>query len=96
MSHVWMLGTLCNPRDRTVPPLREGSEMKPSWDSAPKWARWVAMNESGTWVWHEKKPTPCVIYDYLIWWSEGKRETVHNKGWRNTLESRPEARRKPK
>ena len=27
------------------------------WANAPKWAQWVAMDESGNWYWYECKPT---------------------------------------
>ncbi len=30
--------------------------MKPSWDDAPEWAQWLAMDESGRWWWYEKRP----------------------------------------
>ena len=30
--------------------------MKPSWDDAPEWAQWLAMDESGRWWWYEFKP----------------------------------------
>lgn len=30
--------------------------MKPSWDDAPKWARWVALSSDGEWTWFEQKP----------------------------------------
>jgi len=30
--------------------------MKPSWDEAPEWANWLAMDEDGLWGWFEKQP----------------------------------------
>lgn len=30
--------------------------MKPSWDDAPKWANWLAMDGDGMWFWFECKP----------------------------------------
>ena len=30
--------------------------MKPSWDDAPEWAQWLAMDENGRWFWYEFKP----------------------------------------
>ena len=30
--------------------------MKPSWDEAPEWANWLAMDKDGSWVWFERKP----------------------------------------
>ena len=33
--------------------------MKPSWDDAPEWAKFVAMDFDGEWYWHETRPTYC-------------------------------------
>lgn len=30
--------------------------MKPSWNDAPEWANWLAMDEGGDWFWYEQKP----------------------------------------
>jgi len=30
--------------------------MKPSWEDAPKWAEWLAMDGDGWWAWHENRP----------------------------------------
>ncbi|XQA74642.1 hypothetical protein ACM9XA_03635 [Xanthomonas sacchari] len=29
---------------------------KPSWDDAPDWAQWLAMDADGQWYWYESKP----------------------------------------
>lgn len=29
---------------------------KPSWDDAPEWANWLAMDADGTWFWFEDEP----------------------------------------
>lgn len=29
---------------------------KPKWDSAPYWAKFVAMDENGRWMWYEGYP----------------------------------------
>lgn len=29
---------------------------KPSWNDAPRWAKWLTQNSHGMWVWHEKEP----------------------------------------
>ncbi len=30
--------------------------MKPSWDDAPEWAEWLAMDSDGGWYFHEVEP----------------------------------------
>lgn len=30
--------------------------MKPSWDDAPDWASWLAMDEDGIWHWYATEP----------------------------------------
>lgn len=30
--------------------------MKPSWDDAPEWAQWLAMDGDGLWYWFEDRP----------------------------------------
>jgi hypothetical protein len=30
--------------------------MKPSWDDAPKWAQYLAMDDDGDWYWFENEP----------------------------------------
>jgi len=30
--------------------------MKPDWKDAPEWAKWLAMDEDGSWYWYEKEP----------------------------------------
>ena len=29
---------------------------KPSWDDAPEWANWLAMDGARIWYWHELEP----------------------------------------
>lgn len=42
--------------------------MKPDWDDAPKWAKWLAMDSDGDWYWYESSPT----WDYVdSQWSYG-------------------------
>ncbi len=30
--------------------------VKPTWESAPEWAQWLAMGPDGYWIWFETKP----------------------------------------
>ena len=45
--------------------------MKPSWDDAPEWAEWLAMDHAG-WAWFEFRP------DYISgsWGAEGRIEAL--------------------
>jgi hypothetical protein len=40
--------------------------MKPSWDHAPEWANYLAMDSDGCWYWYEKPP---VFVPATGWWS---------------------------
>lgn len=74
-----------------------GEDGRPSWDSAPEWAQWLAMDENGVWHWYEKEPE---IVDFV--WDIAGREThmlddgyrveraFDNPEWKDSLESRPE------
>lgn len=39
--------------------------MKPGWDDAPKWARWLAMDADGEWHWFAMNPKQ----KHGAWWS---------------------------
>jgi len=62
--------------------------MKPDWNDAPEWAKFLAMDGDGSWSWHEHEPE-WKSYDGF-WWSMG-REAVAGQGLKpsGTLESRP-------
>ena len=43
---------------------------KPTWDSAPEWANWLAQDSDGRWFWYELEPreretewVACGIYE---------------------------------
>lgn len=38
--------------------------MKPSWECAPEWANYLAMDDDGRWYWYEHMPN----YRFNIWW----------------------------
>lgn len=64
--------------------------MKPSWDDAPEWAQWLAMDEDGRWWWYEEKPLPQKDYFY---WLGGKMEESlpvldRSMPWDESLEKR--------
>ncbi len=59
-----------------------------NWDNAPKWAQWVAMDESLEWYWYEFKPT---LDDYGSWEQNGRFKMIvlDDIDYENTLEERP-------
>lgn len=40
---------------------------KPSWDDAPEWANFLAMDDSSEWYWFEREPAYC---EYDNDWNE--------------------------
>ena len=57
---------------------------KPNWRHAPAWARYLAMDDNGTWYWYEKKPR----FNGHNWVSESGQ--YFRAGDNGTLEERPE------
>ena len=67
---------------------------KPSWDDAPEWANWLAMDSDGVFIFHENRPV-FLIKD-LFWFSTGKMTYCVGYGviadmyaCKNSLEQRP-------
>lgn len=63
---------------------------KPSWEDAPEWAKYLAMDEDGEWFWYETKP---IIGTYM-WNDRPGRYREANPinqevDWKTTLEARP-------
>ena len=63
---------------------------KPSWDNAPDWARFLALNRSGNWRWHEYEPSR----DEDVWKTPGRHKFAgfgfsDVAGWPNSKEARP-------
>lgn len=70
--------------------------MKPDWNEAPGWARFVAMDSNGDWYWHEAEPRAFRGQDDYgsDYWKtpeylrcEPVEKPSYN--WLQTLESRP-------
>lgn len=36
------------------------SAIRPSWSTAPAWARWLAQDGDGSWYWYADRPTASV------------------------------------
>jgi hypothetical protein len=63
--------------------------MKPEWKDAPAWARWLAMDDTGSWVWFEKKP---IIKDGRKFWETEEKymcKFADFPNWKQSLEERP-------
>jgi len=66
--------------------------MKPSWDDAPEWAQWLAIDFDGEWIWFECEP---ISNEYGFWdvsKVNAKSETAGFgivKDWHLSLEPRP-------
>lgn len=65
---------------------------KPSWQDAPKWANWLAMDSNGGWFWYASKPKVEHIPNPLAFLDSGDGEAmaVVSENWQQTLEQRPE------
>ena len=64
--------------------------MKPSWNDAPEWAGWLAMDENGDWWWYEFEP--YLGYDGFFaerGGCEPQEDVIDHSGWRSTAERRP-------
>lgn len=60
----------------------------PSWDDAPGWANWLAMDVNGEWYWYEYKP---MLAGYS-WFCLGRFFSADlNNGWQKSLQQRPPA-----
>ena len=47
-------------------------ENRPQWKDAPKWAKWLALDDCGQWRWYEKKPLIIWNSFYGHWENAGK------------------------
>lgn len=66
-------------------------KMKPSWNDAPDWAKYLAQDFNGDWYWFENEPQ--TDSDWREWeCADGNCEiafTTKNEKWFTTLEARP-------
>lgn len=64
----------------------------PSWDEAPKWAQWLAMDADGSWTWFDRKPFPVEMFSKGLWMTapnEGIFSEANIDRWQNVLQERP-------
>lgn len=76
--------------------------IKPSWNDAPSWANWLAMDKDGKWYWYKYEP----IKDCNLWYSAYYIDVTYSSkvlqldnvkennaiffNWEESLEQRPE------
>ena len=65
--------------------------MKPSWDEAPEWANWLAMDGNGLWYWYEVEPDKSDILGYFYAENGGKYVAAISptSEWTESLARRP-------
>jgi hypothetical protein len=66
--------------------------MKPSWEDAPEWAKYLAMDGQGGWYWFEKKPKPNIFFSQWIPKDLTRCEKAYvddQEYWNDSLEKRP-------
>ncbi|AVO23691.1 hypothetical protein [Xanthomonas phage XPP1] len=61
--------------------------MKPDWKDAPEWARYLAMDNDGVWVWYAVEPH--YVVDTGRWASDGEEYIPRSSVAPTTLEGRP-------
>ena len=63
--------------------------MKPSWNDAPEWANYLAMDNNCEWWWYENKPE---LDNDVSEWDFDRRskiQSVPQLNWEDSLEMRP-------
>lgn len=69
---------------------------KPDWSTAPNWAKWVAQDADGQWIWFDdEKPVASAPHGrwqtgWLNMYKETGIYTAKRGDWIRTLEGRPE------
>lgn len=61
---------------------------KPNWDNSPKWANYLAQDQSGTWYWFENEPSRNRLGEWVCGYGDCE-PAVSNTEWAETLEKRP-------
>lgn len=62
---------------------------KPDWKYAPEWAKYLAMDEDGSWFWYENEPKKyCDGFDTTKGRVSGAGDRLIS--WEYSLEERPE------
>lgn len=85
----------------TAPPAAPAApiaQVRPNWNDAPEWARFVAMDADGQWSWYENRPYPETDLgsdEFTLWDADdGRIQPISSglrfDGWENSLQERPE------
>ena len=54
----------------------------PRWEDAPEWANYLTVDESGFWMWHEKKPDNQLDdMPVMQWWSYGRTKAARENSY---------------
>lgn len=48
--------------------MNDAQDGKPSWDNAPEWANWLAMDGDGWWFWYALEPS--YDHDDDVWFCD--------------------------
>jgi hypothetical protein len=71
----------------------ELAAIKPQWENAPEWAKWLASDEDGDWYWYEDRPSWGMSDWFMEGIGDGYRQQEAGKAYEmcGHLEHRPEA-----
>lgn len=89
---------LADVQGQAAPAAAPAPQPAPSWEHAPAWARFVAMDADGQWSWYENRPYPETDLgsdEFTLWDADdGRIQPISSglrfDGWENSLQERPE------
>lgn len=92
---------LADVQGQAAPAAAPAPQPAPSWEHAPAWARFVAMDADGQWSWYENRPYPETDLgsdEFTLWDADDGRiqpisSGLHFDGWETTLQERPGVQR---
>jgi len=68
-------------------------ELKPSWEKAPVWAKWLAQDKDGKWFWYEREPFQSDDFWDFLYGLDSKYKLAMkgepNERWDTTLIKKP-------
>jgi hypothetical protein len=79
-------------RERSIGEVVKYAGQPQQWPDAPKWAHWLAQDETGYWYWYEDEPKDSG--DITKWIAVENNFTIaavgnKNPNWKSTLQKRP-------